>query len=178
MKYILTVIFLSAFFTTFSQENKKAEDIFGLKAGLIGGWVSYEKAINESFTLNSEIGYEGGFLKGSNDKVDYVFTTIFSLEPRYYYNFNKRQEKGKNTNNNSANYISSEIFYVPDLLSSTNRENLDVNKSFGIIPKYGLRRSISKNLIFEFAIGIGYAWSENDINGVTSTLDLRVNLKL
>lgn len=178
MKYILKVIFLSIFFTTFSQEKNKAEDIFSLKAGLIGGWVSYEKALNNNFTLNSEIGYEGGFLKGTNDKVDYVFTTIFSVEPRFYYNFNKRIEKGKNTNNNSANYLSSEIFYVPNLLSSSNRENLDVNKSFGIIPKYGLRRSISKNLIFEFAIGIGYAWGENNINGVTSTLDLRLNLKL
>ena len=77
--------------------------------------------------------------------------------------------------NSNLGFISSS---VPDLLSSTNRENLDVNKSFGIIPKYGLRRSISKNLIFEFAIGIGYAWGENDINGVTSTLDLRLNLKL
>lgn len=178
MKYILTVFFFNIFFISFSQENKKAEDIFALKAGLIGGWVSYEKVLNENFTLNSEIGYEGGFLKGTNDKVDYVFTTIFSLEPRYYYNFNKRQVKGKNTNNNSANYISSEIFYVPDLLSSTNRENLDLNKSFGIIPKYGLRRNISDNLIFEFAIGIGYAWGENNTNGVTSTLDLRLNLKL
>jgi len=178
MKKILTVVFLSIFFITYAQNKNKTEDIFGVKVGFIGGWVSYEKALNHKFTLNSEVGYEGGFLKGTNNNVDYVFTTIFSLEPRYYYNFKKRQDKGKSTNNNSANYISSEFFYVPDLLSATNRDNLSINKSFGIIPKYGLRRSISDNLIFEFAIGIGYAWRENDINGVVLALDLRVHLKL
>ncbi|PQJ68719.1 hypothetical protein [Polaribacter butkevichii] len=178
MKKIITAIFLSAFFVTYSQENKNTVDVFGLKAGLIGGWVSYEKALSNNFTLNSEVGYEGGFLKGTNDKVDYVFTTVFSLEPRFYYNLKKREDKGKKTKNNSANYISSEFFYVPDLLSSSNRENLNVNKSFGIIPKYGLRRSVSDNLIFEFAIGAGYAWGENEINGITAALDLRFNLKL
>lgn len=178
MKNILTAIFFITFFNIYSQDNKKVEDILSLKAGLIGGWVSYEKTISNNLTLNNEIGYEGGLLRGTNNKIDYVFTTIFSMEPRYYYNFKRRQEKRKNTNNNSANYISSEIFYVPDLLSSTNRENLDVNKSFGIIPKYGIRRSISDKLIFEFAIGIGYAWGENDVNGVTSTLDLKISLKL
>jgi hypothetical protein len=178
MRKILTVIFIITIFSAHSQENNKLEDLFGLKVGLIGGWISYEKALNNNFTLNGEIGYEGAFLKGTNNKTDYVFTTIFSIEPRYYYNFSKRQEKGKKTKNNSANYIGSELFYVPDLLSSTNRKNLDINKSFGIIPKYGLRRNISDSLVFEFAIGIGYTWGENDINGVTSALDLRLNLKL
>jgi hypothetical protein len=178
MKKILTIAFIFTMFISFSQENRNTEDIFGIKVGLIGGWINYEKALNKNLTINGEIGYEGGFLKGINSKVDYVFTTIFSVEPRYYYNFEKRQNKGKKTDNNSANYISSEFFYVSDLLSSTNRENLGVNKSFGIIPKYGLRRTISGNLSFEFAFGIGYAWGENNINGVTSALDLRLNLKL
>jgi hypothetical protein len=178
MRKILTIFFLSTIFITYSQENNKSEDVFGLKVGLIGGWFNYEKSLNNNFTLNSEIGYEGGFLKGTNDKVDYVFTSVFSLEPRYYYNFDKRQEKNKETKNNSANYLGLEIFYVPDLLSSSNRKSIDVNKSLSIIPKYGLRRSISDNLVFEFAFGVGYAFGENNINGVTTALDLRLNLNL
>lgn len=178
MKNFLTTTFILTMFISFSQENKYAEDVLGVKIGLIGGWINYEKALNDNVTINSEIGYEGGFLKGTNNKVDYVFTTIFSLEPRYYYNFEKRHNKEKKTVNNSANYLSSEIFYVSDLLSSTNRDNLGVNQSFGIIPKYGLRRVISGDLSFEFAFGIGYAWGANSINGVASALDLRINLKL
>ncbi|HFS67123.1 MAG TPA: hypothetical protein ENK67_02820 [Flavobacteriia bacterium] len=55
-------------------------------------------------------------MKGTNNKVDYIFTSIISAEPRYYYNFNKRIEKGKKILNNSTNYISAELFYVPDIL--------------------------------------------------------------
>ncbi|PQJ76669.1 hypothetical protein [Polaribacter glomeratus] len=94
------------------------------------------------------------------------------------YNFEKRNEKGKNTNNNSANYFSKEIFYVSDLLSSTNRNNLTINKAFGLIPKYGLRRALSEKLNFEFAFGLGYSWGGNNINGIASSIDLRINLKL
>ena len=144
-----------------------------IKIGLIGGWLSYEKAISENFTIDTEIGYGGGFMKGTDDKTDYIFTLIISAEPRYYYNFNKRIEKGRKTLNNSANYLSAELFYVPDLLTATNRNNVTVNKSFGIIPKWGFRRSLSEKINFEFAIGIGYAWGENNIDGLTSALDLK-----
>lgn len=179
MKKILVAIFMITFFATNAQENTKAEDIFTLKAGLIGGWISYEKALGDVFTLNSEVGYEGGFLRGTtNNKLDYVFTSTLSLEPRYYYNFNMRQNKGKSIKNNTANYISAELFYVPDVFSSTNRKNLQVQKSFGIIPKYGLRRNLSENLVFELAIGFGYLWGENNAKGRTAALDLRLCLNL
>ena len=176
MKKLITVVFFSLSSFVFSQE--KAVDVFSVKTGFIGAWISYEKALNDKFTLDAEIGYEGGFLKGTDNNIDYVFTTTFSLEPKYYYNFNRREKKGKKTINNSANYISSEIYYVPNLLSSTNRNNIEVNKSFGFLPKYGLRRSISESLTFEFAVGIGYVWGENNINTATFGLDLRLNLNL
>lgn len=175
---LLTLMFSSVI--NYAQEEKEnySEDIFGLKVGLIGVWINYEQSLSTNMTLNTEIGYEGGFLKGTNNKFDYIFTTIFSLEPRYYYNFHRRQEKNKKINNNSANYIGAEMFFVPNLLSSTNRNNVSVNKSFGFIPKYGLRRNISDNLSLEFAFGIGYVWGENRINGLTSAFDFRINMKL
>jgi len=178
MKKIFFVLFFATTLTYAQKNNNSSEDIFGIKIGLIGGWLNYEKSLSEKITLNTEIGYEGGFLKGTDNKIDYIFTTTFSIEPRYYYNFEKRKEKGKKTNNNSANYFSTEIFYVSDLLSSSNRNNLKIIKSFSLIPKYGLRRVLSEKLNFEFAFGLGYSWGENSINGIASSLDLRINLKL
>ena len=177
-KTLLLLILLTTTITYAQKNNNGSENIFGIKIGLIGGWLNYEKSLSEKITLNTEFGYEGGFLKGTDSKIDYVFTSTFSIEPRYYYNFEKRKEKGKKTNNNSANYFSTEILYVSDLLSSTNRNNLTINTSFGLIPKYGLRRVLSKKLNFEFAFGLGYSWGENNINGITSALDLRISLKL
>lgn len=156
----------------YSQE-KQTTDQLSLKFGIIGGWIGYEKSLSKKFTINSEIGYEGGILINTHNKVGYVFTTSFSTEPRYYYNFNKRIEKGKNTKNNAANYLSAELYYIPDLLTSSNRKNISVTQSIVIIPKWGLRRSLSEHLNFEFAIGIGYEWGENNISGMTAALDLK-----
>ena len=92
MKKIFFVLFFATTLTYAQKNNNSSEDIFGIKIGLIGGWLNYEKSLSEKITLNTEIGYEGGFLKGTDNKIDYIFTTTFSIEPRYYYNFEKRKE--------------------------------------------------------------------------------------
>jgi len=86
---------------------------------------------------------------------------------------NKRIKKSKNVNNNAANYISAELFFVPNILTITNRDNISYNKSFGIIPKYGIRRNISKRMSFEFALGLGYAWRDDGDSSISGALDLK-----
>ncbi len=159
----------------FSQE--KATDVFTAKAGLIGAWAGYEKALSSNFTINGEIGYEGGFSYvysstfGSN--LRYAFSTVFSLEGRYYYNFNKRIEKGKSTTNNAANFLGLEFSYAPDLGTIKNSDNYEFLRSFSIIPKYGFRRNLSDKFNFEFAAGPGYQWTENGNHGMILGLDAR-----
>ena len=164
--------------TTFSiaQEKQKLEDIFSVEIGLIGGWINYEKTLNEKFTLNTEFGYAGGILKGTNGhSLDYIFTTIFSLEPRYYYNFNKRLEKEKNITNNSANYLAIDFSYVPDWFTETNRQGAGVTSSISIIPKWGFRRNIIQNLNFDFATGLGYSSAKYRENNLQTVLDIRLS---
>jgi hypothetical protein len=177
-KKIATIVGLLLTMTVLSQENQKVVDMLGIKVGPIGTWVHYERALNKDLTVNAEIGYEGSFFQGTKDKIDYAFSTTFSLEPRYYYNFVNRQKRGKNVDNNSANYLAAEIFYVPSLFTATNREDLQVNKTFGIIHKYGFRRVLSVSMNIECALGLGYAWIENKKNGATVGLDIKIHLKL
>lgn len=178
MKKIFLWICLLSFGITQAQEAPQVEDRYGVSAGIIGVWGFYEKAITKDFSLHSQVGYHGGFMMGTDAKLDYVFTTSIRVEPRYYYNLSKRDAKGKSTSNNAGNYIALEGSYVPDLLSSSNRENVEVSKSLYLIPKYGLRRNISSVLSFEFAFGIGYTWGEHNIKGTAVALDLRFDLNL
>jgi len=173
MKKIVIVIL--TFFATISFAQEKATDIFSAKVGLIGAWMGYEKALSSDFTLNGEIGYEGGFFYNSwvNNDVNYVFTTTLSLEGRYYYNFNRRIEKEKNTKNNSANFIGLEITYTPDWGTSSNADNVDVLRTFSVIPKYGFRRNLSDKFNFEFSVGPGYQWVEKYDGGIILGLDAR-----
>lgn len=178
MKKIFLLICLLSYSITQAQEAPQVEDRYGVSAGIIGVWGFYEKAITKDFSLHSQVGYHGGFMMGTDSKLDYVFTTSIRVEPRYYHNLSKRDSKGKSTSNNAGNYIALELSYVPDLLSSSNRENVEVSKSLYLIPKYGLRRNISSVVSFEFAFGIGYAWGEHNVNGTAVALDLRFDFNL
>lgn len=137
------------------------------KIGVLGSWLAYEKPLGESFLLDAEFGYLGGIL---ND--EFIFTSTIELEPRYYYNLNKRIQKNKNTKNNSANYLALQMSYIPDFLTATtkNNSNIDVLRTFSAIPTYGLRRNISGGLNFDFEIGIGYLWAKDFNNEVTANL--------
>lgn len=173
MRKIIIVILTS--FTAFSFAQEKATDIFNAKAGFIGAWIGYEKALSSDFTLNGELGYEGGFFYSSwvSDKVNFIFTTTLSLEGRYYYNFDRRIEKGKNTKNNSANFIAIEAEYTPDWGTSSNADNVNVLRTFTIIPKYGFKRNLSDKFNFEFSIGPGYQWVEKYDGGIILGFDAR-----
>jgi len=178
MKRIFLLVCFLSFGIAQAEEKPKTEDRFGVSAGIIGVWGFYEKAITKNFTLHSQIGYHGGFMMGTDSKLDYVFTTSIRAEPRYYYNLSKRDSKGKSTSNNAGSYLGLELSYLPDLLTSTNRKGVDVSKALNLIPKYGLRRNISSVVSFEFAFGVGYAWGEHNVNGTAVALDLRFDFNL
>lgn len=178
MKRIFLLICFLSFGIAQAQEASQTEDRYGVSAGVIGVWGFYEKVLTKDFSLHSQIGYHGGFLMGTDSKLDYVFTTSIRVEPRYYYNFSKRALKDKNTSNNAGNYLALELSYVPNLLTSSNREGVEVSKSLYLIPKYGLRRNVSSVVSFEFAFGIGYAWGEHNVNGAAVVLDLRFDFNL
>ena len=136
MRKIIVLTFLGITLFSNAQEKQELKDLFSVEAGLLGVWINYEKTLSEKFTLNTEFGYAGGILKGTNDhSLDYIFATTFSLEPRYYHNFDKRLEKAKNVSNNSANYFTAAFYYVTDWFTETNRLGAGVESNFGIVPK-------------------------------------------
>ena len=161
---------------SFSQSvdsSKNTQDIFSFKVGLIGGWLSYEKSVADNMTINSEIGFAGGFFKHNDEPFKYIFTTEFSVEPRYYYNFQQRINKNKTIVKNSANYISLDLNYVPDFLTIKNSDNIGVDRSVNIVPQWGLKRQISDHVGFEFALGVGYSINFENKNNLTTGLDLK-----
>ncbi|WP_194767526.1 hypothetical protein [Tamlana sp. I1] len=163
--FISLITFLGLLNQGEAQEGLKEN--FNFKIGAIGAWVAYEKPLNDSFLIDAEIGYIGGILNS-----EFIFTTSIELEPRYYYNFSKRIQKGKNTINNSGNYFAVQLSYIPDIFTAKtpNNANIDVLKTFSAIPTFGLRRNITKGLNFDFEFGVGYLWAKGYENEVTANL--------
>ena len=124
----------------------------------------YELALGDQFSVDL-IGEFRAYIGDDDFAVDnFVMSPRLGLEARYYYNFKKRFEAGKNTDNNSANYFAlliSEEFPIGyegirDSPIYTTR----------ILPKFGMRRTLSQNYTIDFGayFGAKYGASLENIN--------------
>lgn len=162
MKKLLFTFLLSS--SLFAQE--KATDLFNANISVIGIGIQYEKALSDNFTAVGSLDYMGGFRYSYSDfygsDFDYILTTSLSLEGRYYYNFDRRIGKGRNTKNNSGNYIALKGNFIPDWLTASNGGRLNVNPQGSLTVNYGLKRSFAQNFFYEFYTGLGLAFYQED----------------
>ncbi len=104
---------------------------------------------------------------------------VITLEPRWYYNLNKRARKSRNTSGNSDNFIALNTSYHPDLVVISNNNNIDFITDFSIVPTWGIRRQIGSHFNYETGIGIGYIHYFNPNNlSFDGEADVAVNLHL
>ena len=109
LSQFLLCLFLLLSVSSFTQDTKVADVTDVIKANFFDPGISYEKRIGESQTLYGQaflstsiyIGYSSAL--GNMSGVD-IYPAL-TLQYRYYYNGNKRAEKGKRTAMNSLNYI-------------------------------------------------------------------------
>lgn len=142
-----------------------------LKATFLGLSYSYEQSIAQKSTINYEFMLAGGFGSGYMNGNYWLIVPVMRVEPRYYYNFTKRFEKGKKTINNSANYLSISSDYQFDTGIGSNASSIS---TISLIPKWGMKRTIGKHFIFEFAAGVGVQKSENKNWKAAPRLDLKL----
>ena len=120
MRYVAFVFFLFFTICLFSQndpgQQSKAsveKSVFGIQTGFLGIWAQHEAKLSNQLALRTELGFDYSYIKGwvLNDRRfigynhGYVLTPVLILEPRYYYNLNKRVSKQRNISNNSGNFI-------------------------------------------------------------------------
>jgi hypothetical protein len=105
-------------------------------------------------------------LVGKTNEVLYAFI----VEQRYYYNIVKREFKGKNTLNKSANFFSVKPAYVfartkygknNPLVQLTGKNTFD-RQIFWCSVNWGLRRAMGKRFYFDGSIGFGPYYSNYD----------------
>jgi hypothetical protein len=115
--------------------------------------------------LKPTVGFEwanSSFI-GKSSEIHYAFI----VEQRYYYNMLKRQSKGKNTLNKSANFISLKPAYIFSRgkfdknsfwgeLTGNNRYNIH---TYYCTANWGLRRAIGQRFYFDGNIGLGPSYS-------------------
>jgi hypothetical protein len=166
-KKIITIILLvyKALFSN-AQEKEKSileNNLFGVETGIFGAWLYYETNIYKNFTLKIELGIDGSYSYSSynNPSSKYFFIPSISAEPRWYYNVEKRLKEGKNTSNNSANFLSIRTTYNPNIFIITNSEDNLNGSVFRFIPSWGFKRNIGSNFNLELRLGFGYVTAKS-----------------
>lgn len=170
LKYLLSVIIIIlVVLPSFSQENttkKNEKSIFGIQTGFLGVWVHNETELSPQWILRSEAGLNIGFGGGGSYNQfsnaigvteGGVVVASISLEPRFYYNLEKRRQNGKNVYGNSANFIALYTNYYPGLLiTAQNRNKVAYTQQISFIPYWAIKRTFKRHFTYEAGVGLGY----------------------
>ncbi|MCG9898677.1 MAG: hypothetical protein MH132_01615 [Hydrotalea sp.] len=180
----LTFIFFTQ--TLLSQKKSVEKSVFGIQTGFLGIWAHNESRLSNQLSLRTEVGLNTGIWGGSflYDKTGFLMNPVLTLEPRWYYNLDKRHRRSKRIDGNSGNFIAIKTSYHPDWFVISNYDNVNIISDLSIIPTWGIRRNIGKHFNFETGIGFGFRYIfgkkagflEND-NELAANLHLRIGYK-
>lgn len=152
---LMTTLFLGI--QAFSQEKASVEkSVTGIQIGFFGAEFYNEARLSEKFSLRSQLELYPSIWGGDMySKTGFALTPAISLTPKFYYNLQKRKDLGKNTSNNSGNYVALKVEYIPDWFVISNTKDIHVSETISIVPTWGLRRNFAKNFNYEFKAGLG-----------------------
>ncbi len=168
MKKIIIILIIIISINSYSQTKTASveKSIYGIQTGLFGVWVNTESRLSDKISLKSEIGFDFGAGKTIlDDKFTFLATPSITAEPRFYYNLNKRLDKGKNISKNSGNFISIKSTFNPDTFVISNKDNITVDNQLRIVPSWGIKRVYGKHFTLETGAGYGIQFLKNSSTG-------------
>ena len=172
MRSFLLVLFLSFSNVFIYGQTEKV-----LRINFLNPAVEIELSTGNKSTFSAAlgVGYGGGYpdLTFNGNGFIYIITPFVDLQEKFYYNLSKREQKGKQTANNSGNFISLRfITRGPSLASNVDRTS-DIDFAFG--PTWGLQRKLNNNLHLLFDIGPQY-YFDTEGNGNIWPIMVQINL--
>tara|TARA_R100000935_G_C2835473_1_gene167842 strand:- start:1462 stop:1977 length:516 start_codon:yes stop_codon:yes gene_type:complete len=143
-----------------AQTASVEPSINSFQVGFLGIWINNETKLTNAVALRAELGLDSALWGGTHyTRTGYLFTPVLTLEPRWFYNLNKRLEKSKRIDGNSGNFISLKTSYHPDWFVISNYDEQEVVSDISVVPTWGIRRNIGSHFNYETGIGIGYRYS-------------------
>ncbi len=160
MKHLTTIIlfFILCVPTVKAQQASVEKSVWGIQTLMLPLSVYNEAKLTNSIALRSELAWGFGWTSGSyiDNSAQWAAVPYLGVEPRWYYNLNRRTQRGKRIDGNSGNYLSLYSGFQPGF--GITSKNVDLFPSIYIVPTYGLKRNIGRYFNFEAALGIGYGW--------------------
>ncbi len=167
MKKIVFIALICGMALTVQSQNLKNENseiasveksVFGIQAGFAGIWIHNELKLSDQIALRTEIGLDAYENDDYYPDAGFLLSTVLTLEPRWYYNLNKRVNQSKSIEGNSGNFfaIKSSLRLNDLLIKFGDDEEVNVVNNLSIIPTWGIRRNLGKHFNYEAGLGAGY----------------------
>jgi hypothetical protein len=155
------------------MEKGKTFDLINLerqqfKLDLLSPGISYEVGLFKNQSVSTSLG-----LAMATYGEGYSFGLAMNNRYRYYTNFNRRINGGKNISGNSGDYVAAaQAIFFSQLRLSTNIEGpSDFNIGFyGMV--YGIQRTYAKGFNFNAELGAGYYKGDGVPSGYGPLLSL------
>lgn len=130
---------------------------------LITPKIEGEFAISQAATFGVRLGTE--LFAYDAWILDYYYVLLPSVDVyyRYYYNLDRRTERGKRIYRNSGNYLGLTALYANGNPIWSERPDADSNIDNLVMagPVYGLQRTYGKGFFFNLEFGVGYGYADN-----------------
>jgi len=147
--------FLHACYGQQTQPDGRLSSLAKIDLGLQGIGFTYEPRISNALTIDLSTGIGGGY-DISEESLEYDLlkpAVYFSATPKYFYNLQKRRNKGKTVLHNSGNYIGLRFTYNTPL----DKKSDAVRNSILTNIHWGIQRAIGGHWTINSHIGVGYA---------------------
>ena len=156
IQLITLFLFLGTANLLAQKDASVEESIYGVQLRLLGLSGHNERRLSDQFALRTEVGFSGGIGQGFYERdVFFILIPEISVAGRWYYNLQKRLDKGRNISKNSGNFIALKLGYQPDWFKISSEDNIDLKNSVYSSLKWGIKRTILKHLTYEAGIGLG-----------------------
>lgn len=172
MKKLSFLFLLLAINGVRAQSNRNVED-HQVQFGLPLPAILYEAGIGKNSTLSVEA-VAGLWIRGCTGcTTEFGVYPIFRGQYRYYYNMERRLDKGKNISGNTGNYVGGLLLYQD---GTSLLGDLNTLSTIAVGPVYGLQRIYKNGFFYRLETGLAY-YEDNsafDNNGVTLVLAARL----
>lgn len=144
-----------------AQNASVEKSIFGIQIGGVGIWGHNEFRFSDQISIRTELGVYTEIQQG----VGYYSAPELSISPRWYYNFNKRNQNKLDVSANSANFISLKTNFRSNVFEFSDYTGDSAQNSISMSAKWGVKRNLSKKFNFELGVGPGIRfYTGNSLN--------------
>ena len=164
VRYLLFLFFMAFSTSCFAQDKTQTQIVNVTKINFLNPGLSYEKQVDKFQSLVGQAYLSTSFsLSGSSSgtQSSISFDPALSLQYRFYYNYERRQKKGKRTEMNSLNYFSPTIQTIFSKQRISSSHFMEINRracnTVGVV--WGFQRNYRKRFSLDLNLGLGYLFS-------------------